>query len=280
MTIILPEAAEGRKRQRRMRPVRVSRKERRQYINALNAQADLLRAATANLSDLVRSGADRAAVAGRLRELARITQGQIDRLAPRVAGQFVDATDQANKESMQASLRQALGVDFAAILDEPGLRARLDMAIDANARLIGSIGQEHWAKVGQAVLDNYSGKELPGGASLLGRLQELGGITKRRATVIARDQTSKLTGALNQERQQANGIKRYIWRTSKDQRVVGNPAGLYPEGTRAHGDHWDREGQVYEWAKPPADGHPGEAILCRCYAEPILDLEELDARYV
>jgi uncharacterized protein with gpF-like domain len=41
--------------------------------------------------------------------------------------------------------------------------------------------------------------------------------------------------------------------------------------------HFDREGRTFTWADPPDDGHPGEAINCRCQAEPDLEglLEEI-----
>ena len=45
-------------------------------------------------------------------------------------------------------------------------------------------------------------------------------------------------------------------------------------------DHWQREGQAFRWDQPPDDGHPGQPIHCRCTAEPIIDLDELDATYV
>lgn len=48
---------------------------------------------------------------------------------------------------------------------------------------------------------------------------------------------------------------RYIWRTSKDDRVRAS--------------HKPRDGQVFEWSNPPPDGHPGEAFGCRCKAEDV-----------
>lgn len=74
---------------------------------------------------------------------------------------------------------------------------------------------------------------------------------------IARDQMGKLHGQLTQARQEAAGVKRYIWRTSKDERVR-------PE-------HAARENVEFSWDVPPDDGHPGIPIQCRCHAEPVLD---------
>lgn len=80
-------------------------------------------------------------------------------------------------------------------------------------------------------------------------------VARSRAKLIARDQVSKLNGNLTRLRQQGLGLDRYIWRTSRDERV--------------REEHAEREGQVYSWGDPPEDGHPGEPIQCRCTAEAV-----------
>jgi uncharacterized protein with gpF-like domain len=39
---------------------------------------------------------------------------------------------------------------------------------------------------------------------------------------------------------------------------------------RVRDAHKDREGVVYSWDKEPDGGHPGMAINCRCWGEPLL----------
>lgn len=92
--------------------------------------------------------------------------------------------------------------------------------------------------------------------------------TKNRARLIAVDQVGKLNGKLTERRQVDLGIDKYIWRNMMDRRVRGNPGGLYPNSTF---DHWKREGEEFSWSKPPLDGHPGQAIRCRCFAEPVFE---------
>lgn len=264
MTVILPPG-QGPKRPRRpkrMRPVRPNRAARSAYLRALGQMVDILKGATSNLSDLVRSGAGRAEVAARLLQLSRETQATIDNLAPGTARSFVSDLDRQQKAAMESAIGQAMGVDFARIIDTPEVAADVQLALQQNTALIKSISANHWSDVSQAVLDNYRGVPLPGDVSLTQRLQQLGGITERRAAFIARDQTAKLTGSLNQTRQTANGITEYIWRTSEDARVVGNPGGMYPKGTRGHEDHYHRNGKRFKWSEPPADGHPGQAFNC------------------
>ena len=89
-------------------------------------------------------------------------------------------------------------------------------------------------------------------------------LTRGRASLIARDQTAKLNGALTKYRQQQIGGKRYFWRRTKDRRCR--------ESHRKLGERSDR-GETFSWSKPPiADasgkrGHPGELWQCRCWAE-------------
>lgn len=279
--IILPaDAKKAKKKERTMNAARVPRSVRKNYLDLLDKQVMFLKAQTANLSDLMKGGADRATVATTLAQMAASAQARLDQLAPGTARSFVDAASIANKEAIQKSIASALSVDFATVIDGPDIGPLLTQAIADNVGMIKSIGQDHFAKVGRAVLDNYRGVPQVGNVSLTQRLQDIGGISKNRAKFIARDQTAKLTGDLNQARQQDNGIDEYLWKNSKDRRVVGNPSGLYPKGNRVHGDHWNREDEKFSWSKPPHDGHPGHAPNCRCYAKPVLNLDKLKAQYI
>jgi SPP1 gp7 family putative phage head morphogenesis protein len=93
-------------------------------------------------------------------------------------------------------------------------------------------------------------------------LQEQLDIGKSRAELIARDQTVKLSGELNRLRQQQAGIDQYTWRHS-------GKVNFRPE-------HKARDGKVFDWNDPPADGHPGNAINCGCTAQAYIDLSEDD----
>lgn len=86
------------------------------------------------------------------------------------------------------------------------------------------------------------------------------GITERHASFIARDQLGKFLGAINDAQNEKVGCKCYIWRTVKDNRV--------------RTEHHLREGKVFYYANPPADGNPGEPVRCRCSAEAVLFLKK------
>lgn len=281
MPVILPSKVKDLpKRERTMRPVRPSRRDRKQYQDSLEQMVDYLKGQTANLSDVIKSGADRVTVARTLTQMVTQAQATIDSLAAGTAQSFVSSVDKANKKATEAAISKALSVDFATIIDSPVVLADIEMALTENVSLIKSIASEHFSKVGQAVLDNYRGVPMPEGGSLVQRLKQIGGITDTRAKFIARDQTSKFNSALNEARQGANGIDEYIWRTSRDNRVVGTPGGKYPKGSRGHENHYKREGVKYKWSEPPEDGHPGEPYNCRCHAEAVINLDKLVAMYV
>jgi hypothetical protein len=89
----------------------------------------------------------------------------------------------------------------------------------------------------------------------------------------------------------------YIWRTRRDNKVVGKPDGENPNPTKEHGNHWEREGKMFllrSWATEKGylkdtkdivfaekltDGSPGMAKGCRCYAEYIYAIELIPPAY-
>jgi SPP1 gp7 family putative phage head morphogenesis protein len=97
--------------------------------------------------------------------------------------------------------------------------------------------------------------------------------SRAKAALIARDQIRKFNGDLSRVRQQHAGIESYSWDTAHDERVRGNPRGIYPN---ARPSHWAQQGKVYSWSSSgaPGLGHPGEPIQCRCLPKPVFDEPE------
>jgi len=98
------------------------------------------------------------------------------------------------------------------------------------------------------------------------QIKEVAGVTDRRAKIISRDQISKANAELTQYRQTDLGVEKYKWRTAKDERVRGNPSGRFPNAVPSH---YAREGKIFSWSEAPSGGHPGMAVLCRCFADPV-----------
>ena len=280
MPILLPRSYQNqqkRKKEKQGRPIRPSRGVRKRYEDALLGLTKNLKAQTSILSAVFADGGTQAQLMTEARRLYRIAQNEFDNASDALANSFVDDTTTEHKERYDNMVKAALGVEFASIIDGNDMVEALNKAVAENVGLIESVPQEQHTKVQKAIRDHFNG-DLQ--TTLPKRLQQIGGITDRRAKFIARDQIASLTGDITEIRNKEAGMGRYVWRNQQDRRVVGNPSGLYPKGNRRHMDHWHREGKEFSWDKPPRDGHPGKAINCRCFSTPIIDVDELNAVYV
>lgn len=275
--IIVPKDGKKRRKKKRIgRSIRASRKAQVNYRRSLERLLKSQLIASSELVRLITGGASKQAASLELARLMRASKTDFDNNSERLANNMVESLSEEHKRVTQNMIARAIGVDWTVILDGEEVAGEIELRKTKNVSLIESIGNQHWDRISQAIEDNYAGRlDKP----LTQTIREIGGVSKRRAHLIARDQTAKFASSLNEVRQKENGIEEYRWRNSRDQRVVGNPAGLYPKGNAKHGNHWIREGKIYKWSKPPTDGHPGIPIQCRCTAEPIIDLEKLKAQY-
>ena len=111
------------------------------------------------------------------------------------------------------------------------------MARDRNIKLVENAGRKYAGDV-RAIFDdpdNY-GKRVE---DLRDLLYQRGNVSTSRATLIARDQVGKLNGALTRARHEAAGIEKYVWSSSKDERV--------------REAHRELDGRTFSWAEglPP-----------------------------
>ena len=183
-------------------------------------------------------------------------------------------TSDYNESQWKQITKAVLGVDV--YTPERFLKSHISSFIKENSTLITKLKEETFNDVSRILTSGVRNgdrveqlkKDILSDSDLEpGRFRK----TETRAELIARDQVGKLNGELTLNRQTALGIEKYIWRTVKDERVRGDPSGLYPD---AKPSHFDREGKVYSWDSSPDGGHPGEAIQCRCFAEPVFDDEQ------
>lgn len=178
-----------------------------------------------------------------------------------VAEKFGRRTSGFQQEQLDKQVRAAVGVPLSAI--EKPITDKLEGFAATNVELIRSVSDRYFDRLRSDVTDAFeSGMSTDSLAELLASRDDM---SENDAMRIARDQIGKLNGQLNQERQEDMGVTGYTWRGAMD--------------NRERDEHVDREGQHFEWDDPPEDGHPGEPIQCRCFAEPDLqpildDIEE------
>lgn len=181
-----------------------------------------------------------------------------------LAADIGQKTSAWNDRQWRKTMRSVLGVDI--LTQEPWLNDMTVSFTKQNVALIKSITDQSVTDI-----EGFVQRGLADGSShsvIRKQIQEQFRATRKRATLIARDQVSKLNGQITKARQQEAGIEKYRWRTSLDERVRGRPGGRYP---RSRYNHWTREGKIFSWNKPPPDGHPGMPIQCRCTAEPVFE---------
>ncbi len=164
----------------------------------------------------------------------------------------------------------SLEIDLSNELNKPQIKRILVSHAKQKCNEISSIPLELREQVAEAVLANYYG-QLPEGSSLLSTIQGIVTLTKKDATLIAQDQSKKLSARFDQARQEAIGITEYIWRTVEGKRKIHSSE----TNKSIYCDHSSREGNKFKWNKPPSGGHPGQSYLCRCYAEGVIDINKI-----
>lgn len=266
--LIQQQSKSKRGRKAKAKPIHVSRKLELDYTRALLAIVDDMHAETVKalmplIEQTPRVGDSRRRIADGLfsdfksafSKTANTVKAKVSGIAETLAKTVVSKQGQQSDSQLSNMILRQTGIDFSGLMSDEALGDAFDEAVSANIALINSIPQQYLDRVEQAVMASLQAGTL--NATLADDLLKIEGITKNRAKLIARDQLGKINSRLSQLRQQSLGITHYYWSTSLDERVRNKHAG------------W--EGDLIAWDNPPPDGHPGQAIQCRCTAIPDLD---------
>lgn len=275
------DASKIRRKSVKLRSTKPPRTQRINYIKNTRIITEQLRTVGRRVKQMVADGIPVSLINDFIFTRSNEINAGVARIASGIADDFVGDLDDFTRERLINNVAAAFNIKASEVALFPGnteidtLTTLREVFVAENVELIKSIPPQYFKDLTQAVSANFRGVSQKDAKSLAGRIQDIGGVTDRRARFIARDQTAKVTTELSRTRNQALGAKKYIWRTAKDQRVVGTPGGVWPDPTRGHGNHFKREGNVYFYSKPFADGLPGQAFNCRCVDEPIIDIQEL-----
>lgn len=154
--------------------------------------------------------------------------------------------------------KRALGIDLSAVVRKEDLGDFLRTVATRNSGLIKGLADSVIQRVQVTVTNSVlAGKNM---RELRAALKKDFAMSDRRAKLIARDQTAKLTSELNEFRHRQAGITQYVWRTSKDERVRPR--------------HSKIDGVTYTYGKPTGAEEglpPGRPIQCRCIAQAIVE---------
>lgn len=167
-------------------------------------------------------------------------------LRNRPAGADIIASSEAQMAlTAQAKLKQ---------MEEIWVRENLDLIGSLEAETLRKLRDE----LTRLIADGIPDAEIE--SRLTAFLKNQLGVETNRAALIGSDQVGKLNSRLMQFYQRSAGITEYRWQTMMDAKVRPR--------------HRARQGKIFKWDEPPEDGHPGEAIRCRCVADPVIPLDE------
>jgi SPP1 gp7 family putative phage head morphogenesis protein len=198
--------------------------------------------------------------------LRRIAEGIVKR-----RGSFIDTAIEAcaanvanvSREQWARQAKAIVGIDLSKV--EPNLTPTINAFRRANVELITTMARDKVERV-KVLLTEHAGARVE---TIRDKIMEEGGVTKRQAALIARDQVLSLNAQVTEKRHVAAGVTKYTWRTSGDGDV--RPA------------HRALNGKVFAYADPPVVDakrgrreNPGQDYQCRCTAEPVIEWGEED----
>lgn len=155
-------------------------------------------------------------------------------------------------------VKTATGVDLATLVAVSDTAETMEGVVARLVNLVTGLGDDARKTLSETIWRGFTNRTPR--SRMAREIRDTLLVSKRRADLIARDQTTKLAAVLDQERQTDLGIDRYRWRHSGK--------------LRPRPEHVARNGQLFFWKKPPHDGHPGFAINCGCKAEAYIDLDD------
>ena len=194
--------------------------------------------------------------------------GQAGGLAKAVA----NGVNISSAQQLGSSLKEiSTGVTLKTDVVSGPIADALTASIKQNVGLIKSIPSEYFQKIeGEVFRSIQSGRGL---ADLQPLLEKTGNITKKRAALIARDQTSKANTAINVARFKRLNIRKFEWLHSAG---VHEPRELHIH-TVAEGG---LNGGIFDIDNPPVidertgeRGYPGQLINCSCRMAPVISFE-------
>lgn len=175
-----------------------------------------------------------------------------ERLA-RLAEKFGRRTADFQRAQLSKQFQAKLGIDVVGA--EPWLGKAVGSFAGENVALIKSVAQRHFADLETKLVSGL--RQGQRWEDLAGLIEERYGVAESSAKLVARDQVGKLFGDVNRIRQSNLGVTSFVWRSMADNRV--------------RDEHELLNGETFPWDAPPEEGIPGEAINCRCFADPVLD---------
>jgi SPP1 gp7 family putative phage head morphogenesis protein len=188
---------------------------------------------------------------------------------------MVDGAKQTSKTALHASLSELSGgLSLKTGVVPEGMEDVANAIVSENVSLIRSIPSQYFTQVTGLVMRSITtGSGL---ASLIPEINRHAGVTERRVTNIALDQTRKAYNSINKQRMQDLGVKQFEW--------IHSGGGQHPRAS-----HVAMSGKVFSFDdlpvinleqvqagyESPIKGIPGQAINCKCVMNPVIKFDDV-----
>jgi SPP1 gp7 family putative phage head morphogenesis protein len=209
-------------------------------------------------------------------KLIKILQSKFNILFTSAAGGLAEALVHGISRQSAVGLGQSLkelsgGVTLKTDVVSGAVADVVKASVKSNVALIKSIPQKYFEGIEREVMRSIqTGRGM---ADLQPYIENLGVVSKKRAALIARDQTSKATTAINRARMQGLGVKKFKW--------LHSGGGKEPRPLHKN----VLNGNVYSLDDPPVidertgeRGLPGQLINCRCRMVPVMEFKVEEAK--
>lgn len=198
------------------------------------------------------------------RKLRRKFEDLFGSRALKLSRNMQEGVNRASAGQLRESLKEVSGgLSLKTDAIKGPIAEAMKAGIKEGVSLIKSLPAKYFDDIEGAVYRSIqSGRGM---ADLVPTLENMGGISRRRAALIARDQTSKATTALNKARMKAMGVRRFEW--------LHSGGGKEPRKL-----HLAFNGRIFDMDNPPVidertgeRGFPGQLINGRCRMVPVLE---------
>lgn len=151
-----------------------------------------------------------------------------------------------------------VGVKLDTLIGRGDVRRTLQATLAENLSLIRSLNDQMRNGISGAVFRGLTARSPA--RDVAREIRKVTGVGQRRAELIASDQLQKLSGSLDQERQEQVGLDEFEWAHSRKR---------FPRQ-----EHVARNGKRYKWSSYVGKNDPpGRAIRCGCRARAVLPLD-------
>lgn len=162
------------------------------------------------------------------------------------------------RERWAASLVPS-GVDLKTLIGPEDVATTMETVVQQNVSLVRNMSDTLRRRIEQVVFQGFQ-QRLPA-RTIARQLSEATGIERKRALLIAADQTQKLSAQLDTERMKQAGLDEFEW-------VHSGKLHFRPWHRERHGKRFKLEGDI----KP--EDMPGVPPYCGCHKRAVLTLAE------